>query len=296
MKIFKAERDSKVIQKRNAFTLVELLVVIAIIGILIGLLLPAVQMVRESARRTECGNKIRQMGLALLNFESVFETFPSSFRAEGYNPGWSWGTSILPYVEQNNLYQSGNTRNLLFGGGDNPAATTTEFSQTELDLFRCPSDMGPALNPIRLNHAMSNYRAVAGPARPSCYTCNVDLGGVMYQNSGTKLRDITDGSSNTCVIGECKYDEATGKKAAIWAGMSGLRNSAIWISDVMWWIDADSAVINGPAPQAFSSNHPGGAMFAFADGSTHFFREGGDFEILRFLAGRSDGIIIGADY
>ena len=118
----------------------------------------------------------------------------------------------------------------------------------------------------------------------------------MYQNSGTKLRDITDGSSNTCVIGECKYDEATGKKAAIWAGMSGLRNSAIWISDVMWWIDAESAVINGPAPQAFSSNHPGGAMFVFADGSTHFFREGGDFEILRFLAGRSDGIIIGADY
>lgn len=281
---------------RAAFTLVELLVVIAIIGILIGMLLPAVQMVRESARRTECANKIRQMGLALLNFESSNETFPPSYKGAAFDPGWSWGTHILPFVEQNNLYQFGNSRNLLFGAGSNPANTTTEYSQTELTLFRCPSDQGPSLNPIRLNHAMSNYRAVAGPYQPSCYTCNVDLGGVMYQNSGTKMADVLDGTSNTVVIGECKYDETTGKKAAIWPGMTGLRGGAIWISDVMWWVDADTAQINGTAPQAFSSNHPGGALFVFGDGSTHFFREGGDVDILRFLAGRDDGVIISGDF
>lgn len=118
----------------------------------------------------------------------------------------------------------------------------------------------------------------------------------MYQNSGTKIADVLDGTSNTVVIGECKYDESTGKKAAIWPGMSGLRGSAIWISDVMWWVDADTAQINGPAPQAFSSNHPGGALFVFGDGSTHFFREGGDVDILRFLAGRDDGVIVSVDF
>ncbi|MCH2183436.1 MAG: DUF1559 domain-containing protein [Mariniblastus sp.] len=282
--------------ERTGFTLVELLVVIAIIGILIGLLLPAVQMVRESARRTECANNIRQLGLACLNYESSYETFPPSYKAAGLEPGWSWGTHILPFVDQENLYHLGDSRYQLFGGGNNPANSTTQYSQTTLSLFRCPSDTGPELNPIRLDHAMSNYRAVAGPFQPSCYTCNVDLGGVMYQNSDTKVTDVLDGTSNTLVIGECKFDEETGKKAAIWAGMTGLRGNAIWISDVMWWLDADTAQVNGPAPQAFSSNHPGGALFVFADGSTHFIREGGEIEILRYLAGRDDGVVISADF
>ncbi len=281
---------------RVAFTLVELLVVIAIIGILIGMLLPAVQMVRESARRTECANKIKQMGLALQTFESSNEYFPPSYNGTGLKPGWSWGTHILPYVEQNNLFHFGNSRNLLFGGGSNPATVTTEYSQTELTLFRCPSDSGPNLNPIRLNHAMSNYRAVAGPYTQSCFCADLDFGGVMYQNSETTFSHILDGTSHTIVIGECVFDESTGKKAAIWPGMSGLRGGAVWISDVMWWVDADSAQINGPASQAFSSNHPGGAMFVFCDGSTRFFVEGGDVDILRFLAGRDDGVIVSADF
>ena len=118
----------------------------------------------------------------------------------------------------------------------------------------------------------------------------------MYQNSETKFRDIFDGTSNTVVIGECIFDENTNKRAALWPGMTGLRNGAIWISDVMWWVDAASASVNGPAPQAFSSRHPGGALFGFCDGSTRFFPDGGNAELLRFLAGRSDGVLTQHDF
>jgi prepilin-type N-terminal cleavage/methylation domain-containing protein len=96
---------------RNAFTLVELLVVIAIIGILIGMLLPAVQQVREAARRTDCGNKIRQLGLAIMNYESAHKALPPGWTANdpldaASAPGWGWSAQILPFVEAGNVYSS----------------------------------------------------------------------------------------------------------------------------------------------------------------------------------------------
>ena len=280
---------------RIGFTLVELLVVIAIVGILIGMLLPAVQSVREAARRVDCANNLHQFGLALHNYESANKKYPPAYKGENLLPGWSWGTIILPYVEQVNLQNEVDIINEFFGGGDNPALPTA-YSQMELELFRCPSDLGPPLNHIRLNHAMSNYRAVVGPEASFGFIVNHDFGGILMQNSEIKFRDIHDGTSNTVVVGECLFDESINKRAAIWPGMSGLRNGAIWISDVMWWIDANSARINGPAPQAFSSRHPGGAQMAFCDGSTRMFREGGDVEVLRYLAGRADGVLTQHDF
>ena len=112
----------------------------------------------------------------------------------------------------------------------------------------------------------------------------------MYQNSSTKMTRISDGTSNTVILGECIYDPVVGKRAALWVGMTGRRGNSIWVSDCMWWIDEASAVINGPAPQAFSSQHPGDAMFAFGDSSTRFFREGGDVDVLRFLGGREETV------
>ncbi|MCI0638933.1 MAG: DUF1559 domain-containing protein [Gemmataceae bacterium] len=280
---------------RSAFTLIELLVVIAIIAILIGLLLPAVQKVREAAARIQCANNLKQFCLALHNYADVRKSFPSAYEAPGFNPGWGWSAAILPFVEQNNLYGAAGVHKVLFGGGKNPALPTVH-SQTKLPLYRCPSDTGPDLNPMRLNHAMSNYRAVAGPITFPLFFANQDMGGVMYQNSKIKFSGIIDGTSNTLAVGECMFDEKTGKRAALWAGMTGLRDGSVWISDVMWWVDEASARINGPAPQAFSSRHSGGAFFGFCDGSIRFFREGGDVNVVRWLAGRADGKIVNLDF
>jgi len=92
------------------------------------------------------------------------------------------------------------------------------------------------------------------------------------------------------------FDTATDRRAAIWAGMTGIHaDGSIWVSDVMWTVDAATAVVNGPAPQAFTSRHPGGVMFGFCDGSVRFFRDDGDPNIVRWIAGRQDGTVLTFD-
>jgi prepilin-type N-terminal cleavage/methylation domain-containing protein/prepilin-type processing-associated H-X9-DG protein len=283
--------------KHGAFTLIELLVVIAIIAILIGLLLPAVQKVREAANRIKCSNNLKQMGLALHCYVDSYGRFPPAYAATNMDPGWGWGSFVLPFLEQAPLYSALGVPMRRFGDGQNPAdPKTNPYTQLRLPLFRCPSDTGPDLNSIRLNFAMSNYRAVAGATDYPIFTANLDMGGVLFQNSKIRIPDITDGTSNTLALGECLFDVQVDKRAAIWPGMSGLRDGAIWISDVMWWVDDASADINGPAPQAFSSRHPGGAFFVFCDGSVRFFTAGGNVQNLKWLACRNDGHIVNNDF
>src|SRR5262249_8276718 len=255
--------------RRRAFTLIELLVVIAIIAVLIGLLLPAVQKVREAANRTKCSNNLHQICLALHNYADVQRRFPSAYVAPGLNPGWGWGSAILPYLELQPLHKLAGVETTTFGGGANPALPTPP-TQTSLPLFRCPSDIGPALNNLRLNYAPSHYRAVAGPTTYPFFTANLDMGGVMFQNSQVAIGHIYDGTSNTLAVGECLFDERVGKWAALWAGMTGVRGGSIYISDVMWWVDDATAVINGPAPPAFSSLHRGGGVFRLCGGPGRF--------------------------
>jgi hypothetical protein len=280
---------------RRAYTLIELLVVNAIVASLVGLLLPAVQKVRESAARAKCQNNLKQIGLALHDYAGIYGYFPPAYANQpadltDYRPGWGWGTFLLPFLEQPGLYKQIDPMHTLFGGGANPALATP-LTQTPLPLYRCPSDLGPDLNDLRYNHALSNYRAVCGPqSAGSNFVTNYDHGGVMYQNSRTRPEDVTDGTSSTLAIGECRYDES--HWAAIWPGMVGIDPGGIMVSCVMWQLDAYSSCINGPAPQAFSSRHPGGASFVSCDGSVRFLAEGGDMQTLQWLAGRNDGQIV----
>jgi prepilin-type N-terminal cleavage/methylation domain-containing protein/prepilin-type processing-associated H-X9-DG protein len=299
---------------RRAFTLIELLVVIAIIAILIGLLLPAVQKVREAAARIKCENNLKQLIIGLHAYHSTYGKFPPGFNTPApwvntypdyFNGAWAWSSFLLPYVEQGALYEKMKvSEDTMFGNGAQstmPTDVPGQLSQTKLPIFRCPSDTGPDINPIRNNHAMSNYRAVAGPYTYPYISLNMDFGGVFYQNSKTTITSILDGSSNTLCIGECKYDERTGHTAAIWAGMEGWvapgsSSGSVRISDVMWYVDQASAQVNGTAPQAFTSRHPGGASFGFCDGSVRFFLNNADPNKIRYLAGRDDGVIINPDF
>ena len=285
--------------RRLGFTLIELLVVIAIIAILIGLLLPAVQKVRETAARMKCANNLKQFTLAMHNYESAVGHLPPSYNGIGFGPGWSWSALLLPYVEQDPLHRNLNVETTIFGLG---VATVTSddvpggFSQIKLSIARCPSDTGPDINPRRQNHAMSNYRAVAGPTTYPYFTPELDMGGVMFQNSKINLIGITDGTSNTLAIGEVKYDLTINKLGCIWVGMTGYLGFSIRISDVMWWVDESTAKVNGPAPQAFSSRHQGGAQFGFCDGSVRFFKDSTDPNLVRWLAGRADGVVVNVDF
>lgn len=283
----------------RGFTLVELLVVITIIGILIALLLPAVQAAREAARRVQCRSRLHQVGIALHSYHQAMRAFPpahASAPSAWLKPSWSWATFLLPQLEQQPLYDALEVNTKPFGNGASFAQPTPE-TQTALSTFVCPSDVGPALNHRKGMHAKSNYRGVMGSTTllTANYQKLTHQNGVVFMNSCVTVGDIRDGSSNTLVIGECSLERTSdGRKAALWAGMRGVHNNALHISDVMWWLNSEPRWrINGDSGQAFSSNHPGGAQFVFGDGSVHFVKESVDGQILTRLVSRNDGQPVG---
>ncbi|MGO8750915.1 MAG: DUF1559 domain-containing protein [Thermoguttaceae bacterium] len=287
--------------KPRGFTLIELLTVIAIIGVLIALLLPAVQASREAARASSCRNNLRQLGLGLHQYHDPHGCLPPAYLGnltDWGSPHWSWSAFLLPYVEQQPLYDALQINTQPFGYGASFAAPCA-LTQMSLGVFVCASDSGGVLNQLKDFFAKSNYRSITGNQATTSTTFDIlsSQDGLFYLNSCLPFAAITDGTSNTLALGECSLTpQNQGYVAALWAGMRGTVDGMTYISDAMWCINSDPAyTINGQAQQAFSSNHPGGAQFVFADGSVHFLAQSIDGATLERLAARNDGLPIG-DY
>lgn len=284
--------------KKHAFTLVELLVVIAIIGVLIALLLPAVQQAREAARRMQCNNNLKQIGLGLHNFHDTFGQFPAGYgfneqaNAAAWRKAWGWGARILPFIEQSALHdQLGVTTQefdaLLPGNNSSswPAAGVA-LIRTPLDAYICPSDPGDVINtsvdfchtggPDTTKPAKSNYAGVLGHyttnwnASPTATIPNKH--GMMDPQKGIRMADITDGTSNTFAVGE----RDSIHHAAYWVGTGNVNSESSWSSPKAIGRTFGQKInqpLVGRFYLAFSSLHPGGANFLFADGSVHFLGE-----------------------
>jgi len=311
--------------KRLGFTLIELLVVIAIIAILIGLLLPAVQKVREAAARMKCQNNLKQLALALHNYHDANATFPgaanivpasgpaSPFAISGTNRA-PWSVLVLPYIEQGPVFEQFNTKTGTFGGLfiQHDAATESAVQKaTRMMAFECPSD--PNSNPTNRN---SNYFAIMGggsgtvtPCAPGAGPCypvsatNYRLtsdNGVLYVNSKTRITDVTDGTSNTFILGESRYMQLQSGNAqyyATWAsGYYGNGVGGPYYPNGALTMNAPNIVNCNPATTSChhmtpytGSYHTGGASFAMADGSITFITNNVTLSNFQSLGARNDG-------
>jgi prepilin-type N-terminal cleavage/methylation domain-containing protein/prepilin-type processing-associated H-X9-DG protein len=194
---------------RGGFTLVELLVVIAIIGVLVALLLPAVQAAREAARRAKCLNHIRQWGLALHNYHDTFLAFPTA-NAQNYQPnaqGFSPQARLLPFIEQANLQNTLDFAQPAFTGPWNALTPNPQFAAafaTPIQVALCPSDPAPVLNMGAggTNYSGINYMVSFGSGTGTNYDLRWRTDGLVYENSGVRFADATDGTSNTVFLSE----------------------------------------------------------------------------------------------
>jgi prepilin-type N-terminal cleavage/methylation domain-containing protein/prepilin-type processing-associated H-X9-DG protein len=277
---------------RRGFTLVELLVVIAIIGVLVALLLPAVQAAREAARRASCLNNVAQLGLALHNFEFHFETLPPGvtnpdgpIRNEPQGTHVSWIVKVLPYMEQNVLY------NRFDQAAGAYAEANAEVRNASISVLHCPTDPVPYLNESS-KVARSNY---AGCHHDVESPIDKDNHGLLFLNSNVRYAQIYDGSTVTMLVSEA----ITGPDSLGWVSgtRATLRNTSA--------IEAGQPYVPGPGgPKdekektgslfvgGFGSYHPGGVNVGFADGSTRFVSRQIEPKVLRLLGHRADGEIV----
>ncbi len=264
------------------FTLVELLVVIAIIGILIALLLPAVQAAREAARRMQCTNNLKQLGLAAHNYHDTYKCLPPAFMVVNeqgvINGGWAWGVFLMPFIEQSPLQDKLSvTKYTLSQVVSDPALMP--MLQTPLDVMKCPTS---TLQPLReylggtgIMVSTANYMCCRGFFRYSGQThLTKPNNGLFYGESSVRFADITDGLSNTIALGErtvLPIYVNDPKRWPSWCGPGGLSPTGGVGSTV------SSSVydkMNHPTDiHLFSSEHVGGANFCFADGSVHFISD-----------------------
>ncbi len=282
---------------RSAFTLVELLVVIAIIGVLVALLLPAVQAAREAARRISCTNNLTQLALALQNYESAYRVYPPGTldekgpivnAAQGYHHNWL--TQLLPFIEERNTFDHIDFSVGVYDEKNAPARAI------RIQIFRCPSDPGPR------DVAITNY---AGLHHDLDQPINVDNHGVFFLNSSVRYEDIKDGSTHTIFVGERSADLQqdlgwmSGTRSTlrntglpINAGLTNMRRSGTNTAPMLDVPGAEIAAVVG----GFGSHHPGGAQFAFGDGHVQFLSQTISPETYQQMGHRADGKLMTRDY
>ncbi len=331
--------------RRNAFTLIELLVVIAIIGVLIGLLVPAVQKVREAASRMSCTNNLKQIGLALHNYHDTNGYFPAGYVDGNSNPastpdndmgpGWGWAAYLLPYMEQQNVYNQINF-NQAVGVGSNAA-----ISRMSLKFYQCPSDGNQQpfgvydstfTTPI-VTVAHANYVGCLGWVE--CFNgagglaqvggadgLSGSLGsagsGVFFRNSRTNIASVTDGLSNTIFVGE----RSSNHSPVTWTGAVAGGRCPAWMATQP---PSPYAPPPGPAydnadfgealvlshgnathlpnadfpiydPDTFYSMHTHGANFLFGDGSVHFLNSSINPYTYQYLCTIAGGEVFPGDW
>lgn len=315
---------------RSAFTLVELLVVIAIIGVLISLLLPAVQQAREAARRMQCTNNLKQLTLAMHNYESTYKQFPQP--AEDSLYGYSAQAKLLPFIEQGNLSDLIDySQPLLSGVANDPDLNPALINvvRQPLSVLQCPSDPGNPLSTEKGNvWAGGNYMANAGPGIGMSYCSRSDTDGLFWRGSNTKFRDVTDGTSNTIAFAETLYglrgddtadlvdyrtqimrvsgggpcsapaESLVTRSATRYEG----RRAGQWIRNITYQTlinaffppNAKSPDVShhGEAISGARSQHPGGANVSLCDGSVRFVTETIDLATWRNLHNRHDGQVL----
>ncbi len=346
MKHIFSKNDDRFWRPLNGFTLVELLVVIAIIGILVGLLLPAVQSAREAARRAQCTNQLKQMGLAILSYESARSEFPPGGmtygiwgkRNTGLTPfvcerdggdcnGTNWAIEILPYLEQQALYDlyDHDEENFAVGDPDGDGQINQKVRDTDLDLMKCPTDS--FAQEFGKEPATSSYKAMTGvitryngsswlnwtsPAggssNPSVavFKENYDRRGLFFSMGQPglvpqKMKQVTDGTSNTVMVGEFHWlGKSEPAWPARWAITQRWHNKAEALADpLLRSTDVDLCLANmTTAPlwacnRAFGSAHAGdGGNWLKIDGSVSFVTwslDGNVYEALATISG-ADGL------
>ena len=312
------------VRRRKGFTLIELLVVIAIIAVLIGLLVPAVQKVREAAARAQCQNNLKQWGLAIHNFNSAFKYLPASRQTPPTYPSHqSWPQIVLPYVEQKTVQIRYNFA-LDWNDPLNLPATTTQLA-----IAQCPSAPINRINPlaaltppITTPYGYGDYGSM-NVVFPSFYVYNgltapsLDLTGVLQKNANTRIGEITDGTSNSIML-----VEDAGRPTNWVLG----QNMGIATGDGWGWADPDCGYsLNGASPTTgvvanhhvpasppypvascvmncnndseVYSFHDGGANMLFADGSVHFLSQNINIAVFAALCTKAGGEnVSGVDY